>query len=254
MSTKPIFVVAGVGNASGTGAATARLFSQAGYRVALIARDVNSLQNLASQLSESGGEARPFAIPSYAPQAIRDGFSAIRKQWPKEKGNEIRAALWNAAAVVWKPFLETTDEDVKEGLEVNVAAAFAFSREIIREFKTNELNELGKRGTLLFTGAPASVRGDVTTSSFAAGKFGERALSQSLSKEFGKDNIHVAHAIVDGYILTDRQRASHDSSWETNHNVRLDPESIAKAYLYLANQDRSAFTWELDLRPAHGSW
>ncbi|TFK51356.1 NAD-P-binding protein [Heliocybe sulcata] len=254
MSIRPIFVVAGVGNASGTGAAAARLFSKAGYRVALIARDQKSLQTLASKLSEDGGEAHPFAIPSYAPQDVRGAFTAIRKQWPKEQGNDIRVALWNTAAAVWKPFLEITDEEVKEGLEVNVAAAFAFSREVIKEFKSNELNELGKRGTLLFTGATAGIRGNVTTSAFAAGKFGERALSQSLAKEFGKDNIHVAHAIIDGPILTDRQRSRHDTEWQNDQNVRLDPESIAKAYVYLANQDRSAFTWELDLRPAHVKW
>lgn len=254
MSVRPILVVAGVGNAAGTGAATARVFSKAGYRVALLARNADSLNSLASQLTKAGGEAHPFALSSYAPQAIRDAFASIRKQWPKEQGNEIRAALWNTAAAVWKPFLEVTDEEVKESLDVNVAAAFAFSREAILEFKNNDLNDLGKRGTLIFTGATASTRGNVTTSAFAVGKFGLRALSQSLAKEFGKENIHVAHAIIDGPILTDRQRARHDATWEADENVRLDPESIAKSYLYLANQDRSALTWELDLRPAHEKW
>ncbi|KZT30204.1 NAD-P-binding protein [Neolentinus lepideus HHB14362 ss-1] len=254
MSNKPIFVVAGVGDASGTGASAAHVFSKAGYRIALIARDLAALETLASQVKQAGGEAYPFAIKDYTPQTIRDAFAAIRKQWPKGQGNEIRGALWNTGAAVWKPFLEITDEEVKEGLDINVAAAFAFSREVILEFKSNDLNEIGKRGTLIFTGATAAIRGNVTTSSFAAGKFGLRALSQSLAKEFGKQNIHVAHAIIDGVILTGRQRARHDDDWINNGDVRLDPESIAKSYLFLANQDRSAFTWELDLRPAHEKW
>ncbi len=79
-------------------------------------------------------------------------------------------------------------------LQTNVAAAFAFSREAILDFKENEIQEpIGKRGTLIFTGATASVRGNVVTSAFAAAKHGQRALSQSLAKEFGKQNIHVAH-------------------------------------------------------------
>ncbi|EPQ53082.1 NAD P-binding protein [Gloeophyllum trabeum ATCC 11539] len=250
MGNKPIFIVAGVGNASGTGAAAAKVFAQAGYRTALIARDATALEKLASQLTD----AHAFPIKDYSVQSIHDVFAAIRKQWPEDQGHEIRAALWNTGAAVWKPFLEITDEEVKEGLDINIAAAFAFSRNIILEFKKNSLNEIGKRGTLIFTGATASIRGNVTTSSFAAGKFGLRALSQSLAKEFGKQNIHVAHAIIDGVILTGRQRDRHDEDWAKNADVRLDPESIAKSYLFLANQDRSALTWELDLRPAHEKW
>jgi len=99
------------------------------------------------------------------------------------------------------------------------------------------------------------LRGNVVTSAFSAGKHGVRALSQSLAKEFGKENIHVAHAIIDGGILTDRSRAMKKSEeWEANEDVRLNPDAIAQSYLHLANQERSAWTWELDLRPAHEKW
>ncbi|KAJ8474556.1 hypothetical protein ONZ45_g15906 [Pleurotus djamor] len=149
-----------------------------------------------------------------------------------------------------------TPQDVQESLQVNVEAAFAFSRQSILEFKSNDIDAQGKRGTLIFTGATASIRGNVTTSAFAAGKAAQRSLSQSLAKEFGKENIHVAHAIIDGVILTGRtkdriSKIGEDSQWDTNANVRLDPNSIASSYLYLVNQDRSSWTWELDLRPAH---
>lgn len=94
-----------------------------------------------------------------------------------------------------KPFLEITAEEVQDSLDTNIVAAFAFAKEAILAFKELEIDEeegKGKRGTLLFTGATASLRGNTTTSAFAAAKFGVRALAQSLAKEFGPQNIHVS--------------------------------------------------------------
>ena len=92
--------------------------------------------------------------------------------------------------------------EVAEALETNVRAAFTFSRLAITLFKQNELNAAGKRGALIFTGATASWRGNKTTSAFSAGKFGLRSLSQSLNKEFGRDNIHVSALVNCSYTLT----------------------------------------------------
>ena len=106
--------------------------------------------------------------------------------------SEIRAALWNAASGAFKNFLDVTEEGINDSVQVNILAAFAFSRQAILAFKDNVIDEKGGRGTLLFTGATASIRGNTWTSAFAAGKHGLRALSQSLAKEFGKQNIHVS--------------------------------------------------------------
>lgn len=115
----------------------------------------------------------------------------IRKHFPKPEYS-IRSAIFNIGHGVWKPFLDITPKDVQDCLQTSVAAAFTFSREAILTFKENDIEEpTGKRGTLIFTGATASLRGNVTTSAFAASKFGLRALSQSLAKEFGSQNIHV---------------------------------------------------------------
>ncbi|KAJ8689284.1 hypothetical protein PTI98_013320 [Pleurotus ostreatus] len=162
---------------------------------------------------------------------------------PKRGREWATASCGDFAQGVFKPFLDVTPQDVRETLEVNVTTAFTFARESILDFKKNDIAD-GKRGTIIFTGATAALRGNVMTSVFAAGKHGQRALSQSLAKEFGKDNIHVAHTIIDGQILTDRTRSYNDgaSNWATNADVRLSPESIASAYLYLVNQDRSAWT------------
>ncbi|EJD00012.1 short-chain dehydrogenase/reductase SDR [Fomitiporia mediterranea MF3/22] len=250
-NARPILVVAGVGNGSGTGASTARVFAKEGYRVALIARNADHLKKTADEINAAGGVAAPFPVATYDAASLTSAFNSIKGQWPDSR---LRVAVWNAGYGIWKPFLQITDEEVAEALNTNVRAAFAFSRLAITAFKENDLNDVGKRGALIFTGATAAWRGNTTTSAFAAGKFGLRALSQSLNKEFGKDNIHVSHSIIDGVILTDRVRSyRNDKDWE-NEDIRLNPDSIAKSYLYLVNQDRTAWTWELDLRPAHEKW
>jgi len=138
-------------------------------------------------------QAKPFPIPSYSHDDITSAWSSIHKAFPKPD-YAIRAAVFNIGHGVWKPFLDITPQDVQDTLQTGVAAAFSFSRGAILSFKENEIEEgNGKKGTLIFTGATSATRGNVVTSAFSASKFGARALSQSLAKEFGKENIHVAH-------------------------------------------------------------
>jgi len=235
-----------------------RLFAKAGYNVALIARSANSLNKLADEIKSTGGEAGAFPLESnsesgsYSSSSLQAAFAAIKSRWPT---SPLRVALFNAGHNVRKPFLEITPEEVQTSVDTNIVAAFAFARESILAFKESDIEaEKGKRGTLLFTGATASLRGNTTTSAFAAGKFGIRALAQSLAKEFGKDNIHVAHSIIDGRIRTGRAKTYMPEEMLNNPDVMLKPENIAEAYMYLVNQERSAWTWELDLRPAHERW
>ncbi|KAJ7102718.1 NAD-P-binding protein [Mycena epipterygia] len=247
---RPLFVVAGVGNAAGTGAAAARAFSKAGYSVALIARGQSSLNALSEEIKRTGGDAAPFCMPSYTPANFSATFSSIRSHFPTSRYS-FRAALFNVGYAVWKPFLEVTPDEVQESLDTNVTAAFSFSREAILKFKENTTDaENPNRGTLIFTGATASMRGNTMTSAFSMAKSGTRTLSQSLAKEFGKDDIHVAHAVIDGQIMTGSALARGDGKPLSG----LSPESIAQSYLYLVNQEKSAWTWELDLRPAHEKW
>ncbi|PBK91977.1 NAD(P)-binding protein [Armillaria gallica] len=252
MANTPVAVIAGLGSGSGTGAGTARLFAKQGYAIALIARGADSLKALSDEINTAGGTASSFPISSYSTTDINTAFTQIRAQY---QGQPIRVALYNAGHGVWKPFLDITPEDVQAVTQTNIEGAFAFSKNVIEAFQANEVDEKGKRGSLIFTGATASVRGNVTTSAFSAGKHALRALSQSLAKEFGKKNIHVSHAIIDGGILTNlsRQRRN-DPEWEQNEDVRLSPDGIAESYLHLVKQPRSTWTWELDLRPAHEKW
>ena len=135
-------------------------------------------------------------MESYSYQALTDVFGPIRAHaWPSGGPTELRVAVYNGGSGVRKGFLDVTERDIQTVVDTNINGAFAFSRQAIEEFKKNAIDEKGKRGTLIFTGATASLRGNVTTSIFAAGKFALRALSQSLNKEFGKENIHVSRVV-----------------------------------------------------------
>jgi len=228
-------------------------FAKNGYSVALVARGSQVVNSIAEEINSSGGEASPFPVPSYSHEDITSIWSAIQTRFPKPEF-AIRAAVFNAGEPVFKGFLEITPDEIQSSLQVG-AAAFSFSRGAILAFKGNGIEETnGKRGTLIFTGATASLRGGPLTSAFSVGKHGVRALSQSLAKEFGKENIHVAHSIIDGGILTAFSRQYKSEDWAQNEDLHLRPDSIASAYWYLTQQDRSAWTWELDLRPAHEKW
>ncbi|KAK0482023.1 hypothetical protein EDD18DRAFT_771086 [Armillaria luteobubalina] len=252
MAIKPVAVIAGLGSGSGTGAAVARLLAKEGYAVALVARNADSVKALTDEINATGGTAAPFPISSYSTTDIDSAYAQIRAH---HQGQPIRVAVYNATHDVWKPFLDITPEDIQGVSQTNLEGAFAFSKNVIQAFQANEVDEKGKRGSLIFTGATASVRGNVATSAFSAGKHALRALSQSLAKEFGKQNIHVSHAIIDGGILTGSARERRDDpEWEQNEDVRLSPDGIAESYLHLIKQPRSAWTWELDLRPAHEKW
>lgn len=255
---KPILVVSGVGSGTGTGHATAHLFAKNGYRVALIARDASQLKKVAKEIndlnnsSNSDPIAIPFPITAYSREEIERAFAAIKTAW---QGAEIRVAVYNTGHRIARPFLELTQADIDASINVNIHGGFAFARCAILAFREYEINSLGYRGALIFTSATSAWRGNPTFAAFAAGKHGVRGLSQSLNKEFGKQNIHVAHAIIDGTIKTKiTTKLWGNPEWEKNPDVRLDPASIAQGYWYLAHQDRSAWTWELDLRPAHETW
>lgn len=148
-------------------------------------------------------QAAAFPISDYTPNSIRSAFTSIKSKFPASS-SPLRVAVFNVGYGIWKPFLQITDDEVRESLETNVLAAFAFSKEVLQEFTKNDLEAASeggqggdrKKGTLIFTGATAALRGNTTTSAFAAGKFGIRALAQSLAKEFGKQNIHVSDFLI----------------------------------------------------------
>lgn len=132
-------------------------------------------------------------MQDYGYQSVLGVFAQVQKHaWGGK--SEVRAALWNTGSGnAFKSFLDVSEDVLGGVVETQITGAFAFARAAVLAFQQNDVDEKGRRGTLLFTGATASIRGNVYTSAFAAGKFALRALSQSLAKEFGKQNIHVAH-------------------------------------------------------------
>ncbi|TFK61280.1 hypothetical protein BDN72DRAFT_965263 [Pluteus cervinus] len=233
-SLRPLVIVASLG----TGAATARLSAKSGYSVALIAEGQGSVHGLVKKINDEGGnQAAGFPVESY----IQSVFSAIKTHFPSHT-YALRAAVWNAGPGLRKPFLEITEQNVQNCVDTNVVAAFAFAQQAILGLIGNELDNTGKKGTLIFTGTTAS----------------------SLAKEFGREKIHVSHVIVDGstyrpipnvggrlrgYLTGIRREGS-----LLEPGSELEPDSIAQSYFYLTNQDHSAVAWELDLRPVVEMW
>jgi len=253
-AVRSTIIIAGVGNGTGIGGATARLFAKSGFNIALIARSADRLHAFTAELKKSGAEVAAFPVTSYSQSEISRVFKDTKTTFPS---SPVRVTLWNAASGIWKPFLEITERDLQNTVDTAIVGAFAFAKESVLVFKEQELDERGSRGTLIFTGATASTRGNVTTSAFSSGKFATRALSQSLAKEFGKENIHVAHVVIDGAVITDLstpKRLASNPDYVENEDIRLNPGAIAETYLHVSQQHRSAWSWELDLRPSHEKW
>jgi len=246
-SDNGLAIILGVGLGSGTGASTARIFAKAGYTVVCAGRQQAGLDKVVCDIKAAGYEAASYPLKDYGESSLQSLFGSIKSDWP---GKPLRFALYNGGLWQMGSFLELTTKDLHNTFTQAVEPAWVFGQEAIKAFLHNpEPNDTAARGTLIFTGASAALRGSANFAAFAIGKFSVRALSQSLAREFAPKGIHVAHSIIDGIIVTDRLRPAAKEKHEQDPTQLLNPDSIAQSYLYLANQDRSCFTQELDLRP-----
>ena len=227
--------VAGVGASAGLGAAVARRFAKEGHTVALTGRTAERVENVAREIRESGGEALALAgdVSREADVvSIADKVAAI---------GPLEVAVFNAAAAVRAPSLELSAADFESTLRTTALGGFVFGREAVRRLLPHQ------RGTLLFTGATASLRGRPPFAAFAASKAALRSISQTFAREFGPRGIHVAHVIIDGGIDGERLRSRASAPPDRESLLALD--DIAEVYWNLHVQPRSAWTQELDLRP-----
>lgn len=233
MSEKyPLAIVAGVG--SGLGAALCRQLSAAGYAVAGLARTRDVTDELAREFESSDRPACMLACDLTDEHAVRASLDTAIADLGAPS-----VLIYNAGAITMRPFAETSVEEFDRLWAVNCRGAFLCARHIVPAMQTRSA------GTILLTGASASVKAAARFAAFGAGKFGLRGMAQAMARELGPQGIHVAHVIVDGMILTQRNR---ERPGVTPENT-LQPEAIAQTYLALINQDRSAWTQELDLRP-----
>ena len=233
----PVAVIAGVGE--GLGYALARRISQAGYPVALAARTADRLARLAAEIQKSGGKAFPAPTDVREEQEVMALFDALESEH-----GPVEVAVFNAGAN-FRASIHDTPADMFEKIwRLGCYAGFLFGREAARRMAPR-----GK-GTILFTGATASIRGSSHFAAFAAAKNGLRAVAQSMARELGPKGIHVAHVVIDGMIDTAavRQRFA-DRVKDLGPDAMLDTAAIAELFYQIHAQPRSAWTFEADLRP-----
>ena len=229
-----ICVVVGAG--PGNGRAFAERFASDGYRVALVARSQEKLEALAAEVP--GSRAVPADVAD--PVSLADAFRTIR-----DKIGPVDVLLYNAGSGQWGNFQEITPEGLEAGWRVNVLGLMVAGQAVADDMVARGA------GAIVVTGATASLRGNVRTAAFASAKAGQRALAQSMAKHLGPKGVHVGYVIVDGVISTPATRARMGDKPE---DFFLRPEPIADAVYFLAHQERSAWTFELDLRPFGEGW
>jgi len=228
-------IVVGVGAERGVGAAVARRFAREGHRAILAGRTQARLEAAATAIRATGGEALPVVADATDEAAIAALFDVAPAP---------EVVVFNAGQNLRRPFAELTLEEFEASWRTNTLGGFLVAREALRR-----MGPLG-RGTLILTGATASLRGASGFAAFAAAKAGLRALAQSAAREFGPRGVHVAHVVVDGGIDGERLRArTPERAAAAGPDGLLDPDAIAEAYWQLHRQPRSAWTQELDLRP-----
>lgn len=226
-------IVLGLGPS--TGASVARRFAKAGYSVAVAARRAEHLEPLVLQIEKAGGKA--MAVPTDAADE-----AAVKELVQKAETDlgPMGVAVYNASGRVKGSILDLDATELMNAWKVSCLGGFLLGREAAKRMVPQ------KEGTILFTGATAGMRGSSEFASFAIGKFGLRALAQSMARELGPKGIHVAYANIDGQIHTPRQT---QLVGDQAPDAMLDPEAIAESYFQLHSQHRSAWTQELDLRP-----
>ncbi len=234
MTPAPVISVVGVG--PGLGAAVARRFGRAGFAVALMARSTDPLGPIQVEIEQQGGLARSISVDAKDPEGIKRAFDQVQTDLGSPE-----VLVYNAGVFQLGGILEISPDQFQECWQVNCMGAFLAAQQVLPAMIE------GRRGTILLTGATAALRGSARFACLAVGKFGLRALAQSMAREFGPQGIHVAHVIIDGQIDTPRLRSR---SPERDPATLLNPEAIAESYWQLYCQDPTTWTLELDLRPA----
>ena len=235
-----------VGAGEGVGAAVARAFAAEGLAVCLTrrARNLPQLESLAAEIIAGGGEAHAFGVDAREEEPLIALVDRIEADIAP-----LEVVVFNIGANVWFPITETTSRVYTKVWEMAAFAGFLTGREAARVMAPRG------RGTILFTGATASVRGRAHFAAFSGAKHALRALAQSMARELGPAGIHVAHVVIDGAIDGAFTRGNRPDAAELAAREEiLDPAEIARNYVWLHQQKKSAWTHEMDLRPWREAW
>lgn len=217
-----------VGASSGLSASLARLFAAEGITVALAARQVDKLHDLAQEV-----KATTFAADASKVADVNQLFAAVEQQV-----GIPTIVVYNPSWRIHGALIDLDPAEVAKTIEVTAYGGF-----LVAQAAAKRMLQVGE-GAILFTGASASVKGYAQSAPFAMGKFALRGLAQSIARELAPQNIHVAHFVIDGAIRSTTRPESPD-----NPDRFLDPDAIAQTYLHILRQPRNAWTWEVELRP-----
>lgn len=241
MADKAIIVV-GAGDA--LGGAIARRFAREGYAAVIVRRHAEQLEGLAQAIRDAGGEAHPFGVDARKEEEMTALFERVEAEIAP-----VEVCVFNIGANVRFPITETTARVYFKVWEMAAFSGFLAGREA-----ASRMTPRG-RGTILFTGATASVRGREGFAAFSGAKHALRALAQSMARELGPKGIHVAHTLIDGAIDTQWIAENFPQRYALkDQDGVLNPDHIAEAYWNLHVQPRDAWTFELDLRPWMEAW
>ena len=240
--TRGAALVIGAGDA--TGGAIAKRFAAGGYAACLTRRDAAKLEPVLEQIRTAGGTAHGFGSDARKEEEV----VALVEQIERDIG-PIEVLVFNIGANVPSSILEETARKYYKVWEMACFGGFLNGREVARRMVARG------RGTILFTGATASLRGSANFAAFSGAKHALRALAQSMARELGREGVHVAHVVIDGAIDTEFIRSNFPERYATKADDGiLSPEHIAENYWYLHTQPRDAWTFELDLRPWNERW
>jgi NAD(P)-dependent dehydrogenase (short-subunit alcohol dehydrogenase family) len=243
MASSKVVLVIGAGDA--TGGAIARRFAREGYIACVTRRKADKLASLVAKIEEDGGRAHAFGSDARQEDEVVALYAKIEKDI-----GPIEVCIFNIGGNVRFGIRETTTRVYTKVWEMCALAGFLNGREAARVMVPR------KTGTILFTGATASVRGGAGYSAFAGGKHALRALAQSMSRELGPEGIHVGHIVIDGGIDTDfikQMRGDQYAELKAKDGI-LNPDAIAENYWLIHQQPRSAWTHEIDVRPWMEKW
>jgi len=230
----PVAVVAGAG--PGNGAALARRFADGGYAVALLARDVRKISELAGEIDG----AVAYACDVSDPASVAAVFDAITAEL-----GIVDVLLFNAGSGVFKSVEEITPAEFEAAWRVNAYGALLCSQAVIPTMKARG------SGAILFTGATASLRGGKATAAFAPAKAAQRSLAESMARTLWPVGIHVALMIVDGVVDLPGTRRAMPTK---DDDFFVDPAGLAETAWFLAHQDRHAWSFEVEVRPFGENW
>ncbi len=217
-----------VGAGSGLSASVARLFARSGMKISLAARDAGKLDALAKET-----KAKAYACNAADRAQVDKLFAEL-----DGAGGAPDVVVYNASYRTRGPLIELDPAEVEKSILTSSFAGFLVAQAAVRRMLPKG------RGAILFTGASASIKGYAQSAPFAMGKFALRGLAQSMAREFAPQGIHVAHFVIDGGIRSARRQDPPDRP-----DSLLDPDAIAQTYLHVLQQPRSAWTWEVELRP-----